>query len=385
MIYTSTHRWRCWVWAVFLIAPLSAYPQTMLTGAIQFSTNSTGAASGGLLWNTLGGDTYYDLWLAQNANATSPVNGPADAQANIAVPLDVGKSYTFYIFGQPGPGVITGFNGLNLFFDGNNSAPAISVFGPTNTSSFLPDSASTLALQGTDVAGAARSFYSYGPGDAIAVLAGYGWNLPATPPGDVCQSFAFSPAPGDVADYYGSFTLQVFPAAALSLSDTSASPFTKITLTGSGFAPTETVEIYAGHIGAPPLFTMTTTDASGAFTVSAREPQHPYGPMDVYAVGVTSHKLGAASLSVTPVLIMNPATGTPGATTVAYSYGFGSGETVDIYWNNPRQLLGMAAANAEGSATLTIAIPSNAPPGINVVIGIGQTTKALGIGGVTVQ
>ena len=378
---TPFHHWRWVALAALLLIPLSAYPQTTLTGAIQFSTNSSGAASGGLLWNTLGGDSYYDLWLAQNPDATLPVNGPSDNLASINIPLEAGNSYKFYIFGQPGPGIITGFNGLNLFFDGNNSVPGISAFGMTKGSGFLPNSGSTLTLQGTAVSGAATT--SYSSAGVIVVLSGYDWNTPATPPGDVCQSFVFSP--GDVADFFGSFTLQVWPAAALNLSQASGSPGTKVTITGSGFAATETVEIYAGHIGSPPLFTTATTDASGSFTVSAREPQHPYGPMDVYAVGVSSHKLGAATLSVTPVLVMNPATGVPGGTTTAYGFGFGAGEAVDVYWNNPRQLLGTATGNGHGSSALMIAIPANASPGINGVIGIGQITKAIGIGEVAVR
>jgi hypothetical protein len=179
--------------------------------------------------------------------------------------------------------------------------------------------------------------------------------------------------------------LQVWSAAALSLSQASGPPGAEITLTGSDFAPNETVEIFAGHIGAPPLFASATTDTSGSFSVAAGEPQHPYGPMDVCAVGVSSHKLGAATLSITPDLAMNPATAAPGSTTTAYVLGFGSSETVDIYWNNPRQLLGTAAANAEGSSAQAITIPANAPPGINAVIGVGQTTKAIGIGAVRVQ
>jgi len=83
-----------------LLIPLAAYPQTTLTGAIQFSTNSTGAFSG-QVWNTLGGDNDWDLWLALNPDATSPVNGPSDAQAAISIPLEAGKSYTYYAFVQP--------------------------------------------------------------------------------------------------------------------------------------------------------------------------------------------------------------------------------------------------------------------------------------------
>lgn len=87
---------------VMLVVSLPAFAQTRLTGAIQFSTESTGTASGGQIWNTLGGDQWYDLWLALNPETTLPVNGPSDAQAGIDIPLEAGNSYTFYIFGQPG-------------------------------------------------------------------------------------------------------------------------------------------------------------------------------------------------------------------------------------------------------------------------------------------
>jgi hypothetical protein len=369
--------------ASVLLVPLAAYSQTTLTGAIQFSTSPTGAPSNGYVWRTLAGETYWNLWLALNPDATLPVNGPSNAQAGILIPLQAGNSYTFYSFGQ-GPCCSSSLSaGLNLFFDGNSSIPGISVFGALNSRSFLPNSSSTLTLEGNAVAGSGTTFYS--SAGVIVVLNGYDWMTPATPPGDVCQSYSFTPASEGVLSAFGSFTLQVWSAATLNLSQASGSPETEITLTGSGFAPTETVEIFAGHIGLPPLFTTTTADASGAFTVAAREPQHPYGPMDVYAVGVSSRKLGAATLFVTPDLGMNPASGAPGGSTTAYGFGFGSGETVDIYWNNPRQLLGTATADAAGTSALTITIPANAPPGINAMIGVGQTTKALGIGEVRVQ
>jgi hypothetical protein len=151
-------------------------------------------------------------------------------------------------------------------------------------------------------------------------------------------------------------------------------------LSGTGFAAAETVQIFAGHIGAPPLFSTATTDATGSFSVTAGQPDHPYGPMDVYAVGVRSCKLGAATLSVVPDFVISPQVGAPDGSTTLYGLGFGAGETVDIYWNNPRQLLGTATVNGEGSGSLTITIPANAPPGLNSVIGVGQTTNAIGLG-----
>jgi hypothetical protein len=195
-------------------------------------------------------------------------------------------------------------------------------------------------------------------------------------------------APGDGADFFGSFALQVFPAASLGISQPSGSPGTGLTLTGSGFAPAETVTSYAGRIGSLPIST-TVTDASGSFTVTVREPQHPYGPTDFFALGQTSGKLGVTTFFVTPGLIMNPGSGLPGGTTVAQGLGFGAGETVSVYWDSPRLLLGTATANGEGtfagSSGLTITIPANASPGLNAVIGIGQTTTAVGLGKIEVK
>jgi hypothetical protein len=73
---------RSLVLAAFLLIPLLAYPQVTLTGAIQFSANSSGAFSGNQSWNTLGGDACWDLWLAQNPDASHrsmglPMSRPA--------------------------------------------------------------------------------------------------------------------------------------------------------------------------------------------------------------------------------------------------------------------------------------------------------------------
>lgn len=277
------HALRTLIGVAFVMIPRPSYSQVVLTGAIQFSTNSVGAASGGQIWNTLADGPHYDLWLALNPDGTSPVNGPSDAESAIVIPLVAGHAHTFYIFGQPGTGI--NFNGLNLFFEGNASTPGISVFGATNGSAFAPDGGTTLTLAGVAAAGSGRSFYS--SGSVITVLQGYAWNAPGTPPGDVCQAFEFSPGGGQ--DYFGSFTLQTWPAAALTLSQISGAPVTQLTAAGSGFTPGETVDIFGGHIGIPPVIGVATADASGSFTAMGREPQHALGPMDVYALGVTSH------------------------------------------------------------------------------------------------
>lgn len=369
--------------AVFALASFPACAQVNLTGAIQFSTDPIGNATN-QRWNTLGGPAdscnCWDLWLALDSNATLPVNGPSDSQAAINIPLQAGQTYTYYIFAQPNGGF--SFDAINLFFDSNNSTPGISVFGALGSSVFRPNSSSTWTLAGNSVSGSGTGFYT--ANGVTVVLSAFNWNNPATLPGDVCQSYAFSPAPGNVLSYYGAFILQVWPAAALSFSQTGGPPGTILTLTGSGFTPGETVYIYVNRIGGPPIAT-TTAGANGGFAIKAAEPQVSYGPADFYAVGAGSGRLGAASFFVSAAMATAPHSGVPGATMVVRGFGFGSGETVDVYWDQPSQLLGAMTADVRGTGKLTITIPANAPTGPNGLRGVGQTTGAVGLARVQVK
>jgi hypothetical protein len=326
-------------------------------------------------WNTLGGDHSWDLWLALNPDGSSPINGPSDSQAAISVPLEAARAYTFYMFGASNG--LFNFGGLNLFFEGDNSTPGISVFGPVNSLAFAPNASSTYTLAVTPVNGA--STVTHSAAGVVVALTEYNWNTPATPPGNVCQPYSFTQ--GAQGCFFGSFSLRVFPAADLALSQGSGSPFTTITTTGSGFAPNENIDLYAGPI----LLATATTNASGSFVVPAREPQHSVGPMDVYAYGLTSGKLGAATLFVTSSVATYPAIAAPGGAVTAYPLGFGASETVSIYWNEPRQLLGTTTANQLGSGAFAITVPANAAPGLNGVYGVGGTTGSLGLGRVWVK
>jgi hypothetical protein len=177
--------------------------------------------------------------------------------------------------------------------------------------------------------------------------------------------------------------------ANLTLSPNIASPFTTLTLTGSGFAPNETVGFSYVSTSKVPLGTVAAS-AGGAFTRTLRFPLAPYGTGFIRAGGQSSGLYGAANFAVTPGLIMSPSAGPVGTAALAQGFGFGAGEQVNVYWYTaPRQLLGTATADSTGSfyqATgLTFTIPAGAATGTNLVVGKGQTTQAVGKGYVTVQ
>ena len=374
----------------FLSLTLPAYSQVTLTGAGAFAATSSGATSiqqgyADGYYNTLGGDSWWDLWLALNPDATSPVNSPSDAQANIAIPVQAGNRYKYYAFGGNCCFGLS-YSGLNLFFDGNNSAPGISVFAPDDSLDFVPNTASTLSLAGNPVPGSGSSFYR--SAGVIVLLSEFAWGGYEKPPGNVCQPDAFTPNPGGEACSYGSFTLDVLPAAGLSVSQSSGSPETGIGVIGSEFIPGETVEIFTDKIGSKLLATAT-VNANGDFSATVREPQHPYGSLAFFAVGRSSGKLGAATISVTPAVIGLPGSVEPGGVTDAEGAGFGNQETVSVYLASPRQLLGTTATNSLGSfvgnGALSVTIPENTPTGLNALIGIGATTGAIGVGAIDVK
>jgi hypothetical protein len=131
-----------------------------------------------------------------------------------------------------------------------------------------------------------------------------------------------------------------FETASLDVSPSEAAYEAKLTFTGSGFTPNESVAIYAGGVGSAVLASAK-TDATGAFTVSAPAPQSAYlwGPRIFVGVGYVSGKLGAATFTLEPRLVFTPAAGAPGSTVSVEGFGFGSLEDVGITWDEPHTFL----------------------------------------------
>src|SRR5262245_11280684 len=104
---------------------------TNLSGAILYSSDGTGAATGRQIWNTLGGDFFFNLYLANTPNPPPGfLNSGDGAGASINLSLTLGAT-TFHVFGAPGSDP-TGSVSLGLFFNGNNSTPGLAGVNGTN-------------------------------------------------------------------------------------------------------------------------------------------------------------------------------------------------------------------------------------------------------------
>jgi hypothetical protein len=120
------------------LASATVAQATTLTDSTVFSTNGAGENWNGWIWNTQGqpadAPNRWNLYYSTSGDPGSPVfiNGENDEDAEIAVDLAPGV-YDFYIFGEA---ATTDINPqqhfvLNLYFNGDQSAPGISgLFGP---------------------------------------------------------------------------------------------------------------------------------------------------------------------------------------------------------------------------------------------------------------
>lgn len=173
---------------------------TTLFGVVNLSTDFSGNAVGDQVWNTVGGDGLYNLYLDEGSGFVNTGDG-AGASVNILLTPGV---HTFSIYGEPG---LSSTNwGLNLFFNGNASTPGISARNLQGAAAALAvaNGGSTFALDGTtSVAGA--NTLTFIDGGTIVTLTGYSWNLPAS--ADLVSGFDTTPSGN--ADFFGSFTLEV--------------------------------------------------------------------------------------------------------------------------------------------------------------------------------
>jgi hypothetical protein len=210
-----------------IAAPCADAGATSLTGLAEFSTcddlslcpagsfghnNSTASGS---LWDTVGGNQAYNLYIAPGTassvtNAGQFLNsGNTASSTAINLPLTVG-THTFSIFGDNHPGYS---QGLSLFFDGNNGNPGISVYAPLRTGLIEPpiaaDCAPTPVLgMGLKLAPGACTL-SFFDGKNTITLTDYFWQRSDSLGHAVDLVSATSTNSDGKADFVGQFTLTV--------------------------------------------------------------------------------------------------------------------------------------------------------------------------------
>jgi len=182
-------------------ASFSSVSAATLTGATLFASNSQGLTNLEV-WNTVGGDLIFNLYLRDGATAINTGNG---ANASINIPLFVPGTYTFNYRAQPGLQTPTHF-GLNLFFGGDGNNPGISAVVGSNSSNFSANSSLlTHRLDGLPIAPGSGTLL-YTEGDYRIILTALSQERAG---GNTVGGFTSTPGLIGGNDYRGSFTLQV--------------------------------------------------------------------------------------------------------------------------------------------------------------------------------
>lgn len=187
---------------VLLLALSTGLPAATITGATLFSATSGGNTTAEV-WNTLGGDLIFNLYLRDGGTAINTGNG---ASASVNISLATPGTYVFGFRAQPALQNPNHF-GLNLFFNGDNSTPGISAVMTAGGSSFGPNGAPlTHRLDGGLVSGANSLVFVDGPMSITLTALSQ-----ARTGGNTVGGYSSTPGIISGNDYTGSFTLVVTP------------------------------------------------------------------------------------------------------------------------------------------------------------------------------
>ncbi|HET7095669.1 MAG TPA: hypothetical protein VFI22_19410 [Thermomicrobiales bacterium] len=161
-------------------------------------------------------------------------------------------------------------------------------------------------------------------------------------------------------------------AARLELAAGSVIVGTRLTVTGTGFAPGEAVDFVWERAGEAAPEHATAGD-DGGWTTPVLVPEIPGGAETLAARGETSGVRARAPLAILPSLERTPAAGSPGAEIVVSLRGFAANEHVELRWGDDERAIATALTHTDGSARIRFAIP-DAATDIGALIAVGQSS-----------
>lgn len=164
----------------------------------------------------------------------------------------------------------------------------------------------------------------------------------------------------------------VAPASSLSLA--SGPVGAAVTVSGQGYAASETVNIIWNYTGATLTVATVQANSAGSFSASFVIPAVTNGAYSVAAVGATSSSVTQNTFTLAAGGAVNPTIGPPSATINVTGTGFLNHESVRYFWDSTSTLLFKGVSNAKGNVSKALAIPTNATPGAHHIILAGETS-----------
>jgi len=164
-------------------------------------------------------------------------------------------------------------------------------------------------------------------------------------------------------------------APSSSLSITAGPVGVSTSISGQGYAPNETVNIFWNYTGPGTgiISTQVQAGSSGTISGSFTIPAGANGIYRVAAEGTTSNFVTQNTFMLGNGLAVSPATISPGNSTMASGTGYQGNESVALYLDSTSgALVGTATADASGNINQNISIPAATTPGSHNLIGVGQ-------------
>jgi hypothetical protein len=179
--------------------------------------------------------------------------------------------------------------------------------------------------------------------------------------------------------YTANATFTVSGTPQISVSSSTVAAGTSVTLTGSGFVPSETITITLPGGGT----TTASADSNGKLSTQVTIPGGTAGTATISAVGASSQSKASTSITIiAPSLNSSLAFVNPGGSVTLTGSGFAPGEAVAL--SNSNGATQGVTANSSGSFTTTFGTSSAQPAGTITFTAQGATSKATASTTVTV-